>query len=177
MNIACSGLPLRSQSGVALVVSLLFLLVVTIISITAASNSSLNLKMSANMQDSYQSFQAAEAGIYATMALGRDRGGPNDPFYSNLGEINPFEDMATHPLTHLSTVAGDPNSIPVDVSVLFVTEAACPYPPEGRGGSSSDMSSPLICNYYRVVSGHDIPGRARSRVELGVASELLNLNQ
>ena len=51
------------QDGVVLVTTLLFLLVVTIISITAANNSSLGLKMSANMQDAYRSFQAAEAGI------------------------------------------------------------------------------------------------------------------
>ena len=41
---------------------LLFLLVVTIIAVTAANNSTLGLKMSASMQDSYRSFQSAEAG-------------------------------------------------------------------------------------------------------------------
>ncbi|WP_116369115.1 PilX N-terminal domain-containing pilus assembly protein [Parahaliea mediterranea] len=165
-----------SQAGIALVVSLLFLLVVTVISITAASNSAFNLKMSSNMQDSYQSFQAAEAGVYATVALGRDRGGANDPFFSSVPEVDPFDGMTTHPLLGLATSAGDPNSIPVDVRVIFVTEADCPRPPEGRGGSSGGINPLLPCNYYRVVSGHDIPGRARSRVELGVAAELLNLN-
>ena len=50
------------QQGVALVVALLFLLVVTVISVIAASNSAIGLKMSANMQDAYSSFQSAEAG-------------------------------------------------------------------------------------------------------------------
>ena len=54
----------RSQRGVALAVSLLFLLVVTIVSITAATNSSMGLRMAGNLQDNFESFQAAEAGVY-----------------------------------------------------------------------------------------------------------------
>ncbi len=65
------------QQGVALVVALLFLLVVTIISVIAASNSAIGLKMSANMADSYASFQSAEAGILAVLSLA---GTANDPF-------------------------------------------------------------------------------------------------
>jgi hypothetical protein len=57
------------QSGVVLVTGLLFLLVVTIIAVTAANNSTLGLKMSASMQDSYRSFQSAEAGLYAALGL------------------------------------------------------------------------------------------------------------
>ncbi|HCD56765.1 MAG TPA: pilus assembly protein PilX, partial [Halieaceae bacterium] len=52
----------HSERGVALAVSLLFLLVVTIVSITAATNSSVGLRMAGNLQDNYESFQAAEAG-------------------------------------------------------------------------------------------------------------------
>ena len=48
---------------------LLFLLVVTIIAVTAANNSTLGLKMSASMQDSYRSFQSAEAGLDAVLGL------------------------------------------------------------------------------------------------------------
>ena len=59
------------QSGVVLVTGLLFLLVVTIIAVTAANNSTLGLKMSASMQDSYRSFQSAEAGLYAAAGVGR----------------------------------------------------------------------------------------------------------
>ena len=44
------------QAGVALVVALLFLLIVTILSVTAARNSSFSLQMSSNMQDANSSF-------------------------------------------------------------------------------------------------------------------------
>ena len=47
---------LSDQSGVALVIVLLFLLVVTVISVTAAMNSSLSIKMTTNLQDAYHSF-------------------------------------------------------------------------------------------------------------------------
>ena len=67
----------KPQQGVALVVALLFLLVVTIISVIAASNSSISLKMSANLADNYASFQAAEAGIISVLSL---VGTANDPF-------------------------------------------------------------------------------------------------
>ena len=70
----------------AAVVALLFLLVVTVISVIAASNSALGLKMSANMADSYDSFQSAEAGIVAALALAETANDPSmatippDPF-------------------------------------------------------------------------------------------------
>ena len=57
------------QSGVVLVTALLFLLIVTVIAVTAANNSALGLKMSASMQDAYRSFQSAESGVYAALGL------------------------------------------------------------------------------------------------------------
>jgi len=59
----------HKQKGVTLVIAILFLLILTIISVFAATSSSLELKMAGNMQNSYSSFQAAEAGTTATLAL------------------------------------------------------------------------------------------------------------
>jgi len=91
----------KAQRGVALVVALLFLLVVTVISVIAASNSTIGLKMSANLQDSYASFQSAEAGIIAVLSLA---GTANDPFD---GDDTPdpfaaFDPAVDHPLRGLS---------------------------------------------------------------------------
>ena len=73
-----SGFAGRSQQqGMALVVSLLFLLILTVISVVAATNSRSALKMSMNAQDGLQSFQAAEAGVYAALATS---GTANDLF-------------------------------------------------------------------------------------------------
>ena len=75
MNAPC---PIERQRGVALVVALLFLLVVTIISVIAAGNSAIGLRMSANLQDAYSSFQSAEGGIIAALSLAGT--GASDPF-------------------------------------------------------------------------------------------------
>ncbi|MDN6871388.1 pilus assembly PilX family protein [Pseudomonas citronellolis] len=55
--------PRASQSGMALLVSLILLLLLTIIAITAATRSSLQERMAANSQQQNVAFQAAESGI------------------------------------------------------------------------------------------------------------------
>lgn len=53
----------RGQGGVVLVISLLFLLVMTIIGVTAMSGASLQEKMAGNMRDKNLSFESAEAAL------------------------------------------------------------------------------------------------------------------
>ncbi|QFU76998.1 hypothetical protein EY643_15825 [Halioglobus maricola] len=159
----------QRQSGVALVTALLFLLVVTIIAVTAANNSALGLKMSTNMQDSYQSFQAAEAGIYGVLSLA---GSSTEPFDRRTQVSDPFAGLsASHPLRNL---ADDPNSpvidnIDTDVLLLGV-DRSCPRPPGSRGGNSVGL---FDCDFYRIQSEHNEPGRARTRVELGVVKTVI----
>lgn len=53
----------REQQGAVLLVSLVLLLMLTIMAITVASNSSLQQRMSANAQDQNIAFQAAESAM------------------------------------------------------------------------------------------------------------------
>jgi len=156
----------RGERGIALATSLLFLLVVTVISVVAANNSTMGLKMSANMQDAYRSFQAAEAGVYAVLGLA---GTAEDPFVRQDVVAEPFADMEeNHPLRNL---ADDPDDVPVDVDVFMVAiDRTCPRAPVGAGGTSVGI---LDCDYYRVESEHDDPGSARTRVELGVVKTVI----
>ena len=155
----------KTEAGVALATTLLFLLVVTIIAVTAANNSSLGLKMSANMQDAYRSFQAAEAGIYAALGLA---GSAQDPFQRQNVVATPFAGVSPHPLRNM---AADPNDVPIDVDVFLISTArACPRPPAARGGTSVGV---FDCDFYRIESEHDLPGRARTRVELGVVKTVI----
>lgn len=151
------------QRGVALIVSLLILLVVTVISIIAASNSAMGLKMSDNMADSYSSFQAAEAGVIAVLALGADEA--NDPFegVDNLNPFAAFSPDTDHPLRNLNDGA---DSVVVEV---YVTNQAtiCPRSPEG---SSVGL---FECDYYRVESEHQVPREARTQVQLGVVKTII----
>ena len=157
----------QNQRGVALVVSLLFLVIVTIISITAATNSSQGLKMASNMQDSYNSFQSAEAGVLAALALA----GTSDEPFTRKVVVLPFAGMTgtDHPLWQLRDGAAS-----VDTQV-FLTAAArpCPRPPNERGGSSVGT---FDCDYYRIESGHDMANRARTKVQLGIVKTVIGEN-
>jgi hypothetical protein len=148
---------LYRQGGVALIVALLFLLVITIISVIAASNSTQGLRMAANMQDSAASFQAAEAGVTAALTLAYT---PEDPF-GDMDELEPFADFdpaTDHPLRN---VYGGPGSVDVDV---FVTGRGLPCPRSGVGSSVGLLE----CNYYRVTSEHAVAGKARTGLQMGV---------
>ena len=58
------------ERGVALATALVLLTVVALISIYAASSGALGLHMAKNMQDAFDSFQKAEAGVAAVVSLG-----------------------------------------------------------------------------------------------------------
>lgn len=150
------------QQGVALVVALLFLLVVTIISVIAASNSQMSLKMAANMQDSYDSFQSAEAGIVAVLALA---GTGNDPFDGDdsLMPFAAFDPNSTHPLRSLND---GPQSMDVDVFITN-TNTTCP-----RSGAPSSVGL-FACDYYRLESEHEVVKKARTKVNLGVVKTII----
>jgi hypothetical protein len=152
----------RNQRGALLVVSMLFLLVVTIISVVAARNSSFGTKMASNMQDSYASFQSAEAGILATLLLSRTAG--FDPF-QRADNATPFAgiDAGDHPLRALND--GTAN---MDVQVwLTATDLACPRSMEASSVGEQE------CDYYRIESEHDAPQRARTKVDLGTVKTLI----
>jgi type IV pilus assembly protein PilX len=147
-----------SQRGVALAFALILMTVVTVIGVFAASTGSLELRMARNMQDSLDSFQAAEAGIQALVALVRT--GPN-PFE---GEDNadPFDGVDPNPLALLNDGA---DSVEVEV-VLLLRDATCP---RSIDGFSVDL---LACDHYRVESLHDTPD-ARTQLNEGVAKPVI----
>lgn len=65
------------QTGAALVVGLLMLLVLTVLAISGVNTSSLNLIMAGNTQYSQNAFQAAEAGIERAIAANEFNPDPN----------------------------------------------------------------------------------------------------
>jgi hypothetical protein len=151
------------QQGVALAVSLLFLLVLSMISVMAASNSALGLKMSANMADSFSSFQSAEAGVIATLSLADDAA--NDPFDGDdsLDPFAAFDPDTDHPLAGLNDGASN-----VDVRVFMTTASTtCP---RSEIGSSVGL---FDCDYYRIESEHEVQKKARTRVQLGVVKTII----
>lgn len=157
----------QGQRGVALVVALLFLLVVTVISVIAASNSSLGLKMSANMADSYSSFQSAEGGIIAALSLAGT--GAADPFTGDdeLDPFSTFDPNSDHPLANVDGGNG-PSTVDVDVFIMS-RDLVCPRSASGADSSAGRFS----CDYYRVASEHEVQRKARTKVQLGVVKTVL----
>jgi len=167
----------NKQQGITLVVAILFLLVLTIISVFAATNSSLELKMAGNMQDSFTSFQTAEAGAKAALGLANSDNDPfdglptDDPLHPNDTDLNPGWDPfvswadtdADHPLAN---VTGSPST--VDVTLNLTTKGtSCP---RSVNGFSADI---LACDHYDIASIHNEPQKARTEVHLGAVKTVI----
>jgi hypothetical protein len=160
-----------TQRGVALVVSLLFLLVVTLISVAAARNSALNLRMAGNMQDMAISFQSAEAGAMALMGISR-ADPANDPFNVTLPD---FRDNDTSIPTairgnYIGNLRNGQGSVGVTVRAVR-RDRPCPRATRQMSGSSYAQQ---VCTYYRVRSEHVDEGRSRSRIQIGVVKTTIN---
>ncbi|MCX6042537.1 MAG: PilX N-terminal domain-containing pilus assembly protein [Caldilinea sp.] len=102
----CSVLPTRHfQGGVALIVSLIMLIVVTLIGLAAVQGTTMQMRMTSNFYDRSIAFQSAEAGLSAGAAA-LTAGTTN---IRNCGQgggacrANPFEDTNL-PTTNIVTV-------------------------------------------------------------------------
>jgi type IV pilus assembly protein PilX len=151
------------QRGVALIISLLFLFIVTLISVVAANNSSRSFKMVTNMQDMAISFQSAEAGAYAALGLVDSA---NDP-YQRVDNATPFSGIAAdaHPLRNLPNM----NAVDVDVTVVAL-DRPCPRSQNAASGNSVDV---FDCDYYQIDSAHNLQARSRTQVQLGVVKTII----
>ncbi|MCP4412129.1 MAG: hypothetical protein GY808_06125 [Gammaproteobacteria bacterium] len=167
----------QGQQGVTLVVAILFLLILTILSVFAATNSSLEFKMAGNMQDSYASFQSAEAGAIGTLALSDTANDPFDglpteePLHPNDTDTEPgwdpffsWADTANdHPL---KGVYGTPAA--VDVTLHLTTSATiCP---RAVAGYSVNL---LACDHYDIESRHSEAQKATTEVHLGAVKTFI----
>jgi type IV pilus assembly protein PilX len=87
--------PPARQSGAALVVGLILLLVLTVLAVSGMATASLELLMAGNMQYQERSFQAADAGIEQALARGvYDTNTPTGT-YDNPAAVNPVPDRGT----------------------------------------------------------------------------------
>ncbi len=152
---------IRLQRGVALVVSILFLLVITMISVVAASNSKRALQMSLNSQETLHSFQSAEAGAWAALATA----GTSEDLFTGGDQLDVFAGLSDEesPLGNLNTGAA---SVTTDV-VLTSTATACPRKVTGSSVGLFD------CDYYRVESQHAVAKKAQTQVNLGVVKTII----
>ena len=137
------------QQGIALITSLVFLLIVTAVSVVAAQRGGSNLRMVSNMQESAAAFQRAEEGIYQAVA-GHET---NNIFQAaDVGTTKTIVDTA---------------DIQVTVRVDAM-EGACARVPNG-------FSQALIqCDSFHIRSTKTGQGRARAEVNAGIMQMVLN---
>jgi type IV pilus assembly protein PilX len=97
------------QTGAALVVGLILLLVLTLLAISGMNTATLELQMAGNNQFSQSAFQAAESGIEATMQSGNFN--TNDAFDSGVVDIPDSNDTyeATMQFNTDNGLSPDPN--------------------------------------------------------------------
>lgn len=146
------------QQGVALMISLILLTILTVLGVYAASTGALQLRMVGNMQDSFDSFQAAEAGIAAVLSLVRT--GP-DPF-NGEDDPTPFNGASSDPLDQLNDGSGS-----VDVNVIMQLKGAtCPRLAEAYSVGLID------CDHYRIESRHT-SADARTKVDEGIVKPVI----
>jgi hypothetical protein len=105
---------LREEKGIALVLGMLLLLIVTLIGISALNNSTYDLRISANERASVQAFYVAEAGVNELMGRFRD-GATNQILDSDPSNPKWKVLLAKYPgkgALQIGYISGDPNSIP-----------------------------------------------------------------
>jgi Tfp pilus assembly protein PilX len=142
------------QSGIALVVSLIFLLLLTLISVSAMRVSGLEEKMVSNDRDRNLAFQAAEAALRAgeaqIVAMWRDEilnpPGANAHGADGAGSIQQFCNGTSQAVIDLTKIHGafhaidsaDPNQINSLVSDCAPCTNACPPPDEMDAATWAD---------------------------------------
>jgi Tfp pilus assembly protein PilX len=97
----------QRETGAALVVGLILLLVLTLLAISGMTTASLELQMAGNAQYQERAFQQADAGVEQAMAAGVFN--TNDPVgeYDNPADVNPVPTRGEgEPIANCDEVAG-----------------------------------------------------------------------
>jgi hypothetical protein len=115
-----SNLILRNESGVALVVALLMIVILSLIGLASSSTSTFEMKLSGNKRGAADAFYTAEAGTQSVMA--------------NIGN---FSTASYTPVTDQSTLAVELRSESVDSK----------YPPDPLNPPSTMFSYPGGVSY------------------------------
>ena len=144
----------HTQTGSVLIISLLILLVMTLISVTAMKTSTVEEKMSGNVRDRNIAFQAAEAAlrdaeIYAgSIASVTAFNGDQTGLYPTDADPDPFDDStwANSLAGSYSDAADDPKYI---IELVAEGEGAGDELNIGNYGESSGSSS---VNTFRITA-------------------------
>ena len=127
------------QKGVVLVIGLVFLLIMTIIGVSAIRSTTLDEKIAGNARDRSLAFQAAEAAL-------RDA-------ERDIWNSRPSHARHIHGLTHFTTDCGDSTAADTDDGLCYNGPGGYPNPV----WSIEDMAQPPSVPYGRFTGESAIP--------------------
>lgn len=178
------GFPAR-QHGVALVVALILLVVVTLVGLAAVSGTIMQQKMSANFYDRSIAFQADEAAMrQAALAIQAASGAAPAGFFDcspgsgNLCQSNPFNDSAV-PSSNIKTVAtsaynaGNMVASKPQYIVQYMGQFAVPIPNVKVISSCSGYgpcSPSQMADFYRITARSGDPATIGGRASVVLQS-------
>jgi len=166
----------RSQGGVALVVSLIMLIVVTLIGLAAVQGTTMQMRMTSNFYDRSIAFQGAEAGL-AAGAAALIAGTTN---IRNCGQgggacgANPFEDTNL-PTANLVTVASgstyaaasnaasQPQYVIENMGTFVDPDADVGYGQTANAAQYGAQGSSVTFIYYRITARSGDPAATAVR--------------
>jgi hypothetical protein len=108
---------LRSQSGAALVIAMIMMIVVTLIALAASFTSVFEIKLGGNKRGSTDAFFAADSGVQVVTA--------NVENFNSIGKYEPFKDP------------GNPNPNPTSAKVQITFDTTQNGAPRGFGFSAT----------------------------------------
>lgn len=141
---------MKQQHGSALIISLLILLVMTIIGISAMSNATLEEKMAANDRNHKEIFQNAESSLRQaenTIAIADYNGTIRGDM---SGGVKGYYNQDAQPVDYLSASAWDPTSTCIEIAnnsngngnSCYIVKQAEVVPDPGEIGEYGSNSSP-----------------------------------
>ncbi len=166
--IAQSACPLYQQQGIALVISLLLLLAITLVAVSSMQSSLLQERMSANLYDRQSSYQQVEAALLEAEVMLR----VNDPValiddagVYDLPVVGAEDRWNDSSLVWLSATALDDSSA-TGAQFLIEYMGDWPYPPECADVASKDKISVGCLSPTFRITARTVSDNGRAAVML-----------
>lgn len=153
----------QKQSGSALIISLILLVLLTIIGVSAMQNTTMQEVMSGNTKEMHRSFHAAELGLRRAEESASGNAACGNNFVANfLNASNP--NYTNLPATGDELPARFRSSFcgPMTRELTFASDGAT----SDRGGQRR-----VMMQYYTAVSVGEVPGNARTQLVSTVAKQ------
>lgn len=153
----------ESQSGSALIVSLILLVLLTIIGVSAMQTTTMQEAMSGNTKEQHRSFHAAELGLRRAEEAASGTANCGSNFVASVLDTSEA-DFTNLPAT------GD------ELAARFHSDFCGPMTREltySGDGASSDRGGQkqIMMQYYTVVSVGEVPGNSRTQLVSTVAKQ------